>query len=311
MDIGCSQKQDGKKSVIFVYCLTFPDGKCYVGVSGKPKLRIRQHQQRSEVGTQPSLNDAWKKNGEPELSILAETTSREAAFLLEKHFIKALNTKVPYGHNMTDGGRGIVGRSEESFRESGRKLSEKYRTDPEFREKMRAAAIKAGPKVAEANRRFYATPEGRQCMRARTESDWLVKITASNQRPRTPKEKQAMKDAGKRNWQDPAYREKVNAAREARQAELRKTDPIWVNSRAKKMAAAMKEKWKDPAYREKMKTRKPPVLSLEKRLEIWEKRRASWTPEERAIRMAKGKSRYWKEKMLKALASQGKNESNL
>jgi len=302
-----SQEQDGEKSAIFIYCLTFPSGKSYVGITIHPDLRFRQHQTRAEAGAMYAVNHAWRKYGDPEMKLLAEAPHYEAAFSLEKKYIRELKTKSPHGYNLTDGGEGIVGRTEESLKKQGRKTSLKYKTDPEFREKMHAKSIKAGPKVSAANKKFYATKRGREVMRNRSKSDWRKNITISNQNQITSETRGKLKMAIEHRWQDPEYREKVNKAREAKQAELRANNPDWVKKKAVKMSGAMKEKWQDPEYLAKMAKRKPPVLSLEQRQAIWEKRRASWSPERRAILGAQGKSRYWKVKMLKALALQGKS----
>jgi hypothetical protein len=264
----------------------------------------------AENGREYALNNAWRKYGDPVLTILAETSDHTAAFLLEKHFIKTMNTKTPNGYNMTDGGEGIVGRSEESRKESGQRRKKKYAEDAAFREKMKVSAIKAGPKVSAANKRFYATPEGKEFLLKRSKTEWREKITAANKTPRSAETIKKTSASLKATWCDPEYRKKVNAARNAKQAELRANNSEWVKNMAEKRSIAMKAKWEDPVFLEKMKKRKPYLIPLKTRLAIWERRKASWSPERRAILGAKDKSRYWKVKMLKALALQEKSETN-
>lgn len=305
MGIKSLQDQGGEKSKVFVYCLTFTSGKCYVGVTGKPQHRLRQHQSRSDMGAEYALNNAWRKYGEPKMTILAETSDHAAAFLMEKHFIKTMKTKAPHGYNMTDGGEGVVGRTEESLKNQGRRWKKRYAEDAPFREKIKASAVKAGPKVSAANKRFYATPEGQELLKKRTNSAWRENIAAANKRPKTPEQKQAMRDATKAKWKDPEYRRKVNLARDAKQAALQASDPQWVAKRKEARSKSMKERWKDPAYLEKMMDRKPVVVPKESRQAGHVKTMKYWTPENRAIQAERTRSRYAKQKASSESSSQG------
>lgn len=69
--------------------------------------------------------------------ILAEVETQEEAWELEKKFIKELNTKVPNGYNMTDGGDGVNGLSwsEESKRKQSEKSKGRHPSE-ETRKKM-------------------------------------------------------------------------------------------------------------------------------------------------------------------------------
>jgi len=257
------------------------------------------------MGAEYALNNAWRKYGEPKMTILAETSDHAAAFLMEKHFIKTMKTKAPHGYNMTDGGEGTVGRSEESLKNQGRRWKKRYAEDALFREKIKSSAVKAGPKVSAANKRFYATAEGQECLKKRTNSAWRENVVAANKRPKTPEQKQAMRDAAKAKWKDPEYRQKVNLARNARQAELRESDPQWVAKQKAARSKSMKERWKDPAYLEKMMNRKPVVVPKESRQAGHVKTMKYWTPENRAIQAERTRSRYAKQKASSESSSQG------
>lgn len=88
------------------------NNKQYVGVtSQKLEKRIKGHR-----------NDSERKNGVFQLAIrkygfsvfnfevLKVTKIKEDVFELEKFYIKKLETKIPHGYNMTDGGEGTFGR---------------------------------------------------------------------------------------------------------------------------------------------------------------------------------------------------------
>ena len=271
-----SHLPDGGAPEIFVYCLTFPNGKCYVGVSLNMARRALQHQKNTE------------------------------AFAMEKKFILKLNTKCPHGYNMTNGGEGIVGRSEASRKASGEKLSARY-DDPAFRQEAHLRCVKAGPKVSKANKAFYATPEGKDVMRKRSTSAWKENIAEANRNHITPELKKKLSKIGKALWKDPEHRAKVNGAREKKQAELRETD--WLAKKSAKQGNTMKDVWKDPAYLAKMKMRKKPKPpSHEEAVRRGAKASQSWTPEMRAAHGEKTRLRYVALRASQAALSQGKKK---
>ena len=67
-----------------------------------------------------------------------------------------------------------------------------------------------------------------------------------------------MKESTTDLWNTEEYRTKVNAAREAKQAQLRQENPEWVRQKKERMAESMRAKWADPEFAEKMKGRKRP-----------------------------------------------------
>ena len=259
----CSAQADGDARRVTVYLLTFPNGKSYVGVTSKLAARMREHARLRE-GVE--ITNAIREFGMPEPMVLARADSKEEGYLLEKEFIRRLNTQIPNGYNVSLGGRGITGIPRHIYLEAGRRYSERYRTDPEFRATMRRAFAVSGPKISAKNRAFYATEEGKALMRERGRSEWRANVTAANRQPKAQETLVKMAESTRDNWKDSAYRQKVNQAREAKQAELRK-DPEWARKKAEKAAAAMRAKWQDPEYLAKMKAR---TDSPEKRAKLAE-----------------------------------------
>lgn len=269
-----SRRKVGEMQGVSVYLLTFPNGKSYVGIASNPQRRYRQHELSAENGKRYAISNAWRKHGKPTMRIMATAESYEMAYVLEQLYVLGHNSKAPNGYNMTDGGEAIAGLAEEILAERGRKQSKRYWEDEEYRAKMQDAQRRGAAKGAITRRAWYQTPEGRASIDARTSNPkWRAVIAEKNQaRAQEPQFRELNRQNTKRRWADPEQREKMNAAREAAQAELRANNPEWVKTRAEKMAAAMRAKWQDPEFLAKMKARKPPVLSPESRKQAVAKR---------------------------------------
>lgn len=297
------RRPGGLPRAVYVYLLTFPNGKCYVGITRDMKKRLREHIRNSTEKRNAALFNAIRKHGIPKMDAIAVVPTYEEAFAMEKAKIGELGTLAPGGYNMTEGGDGAVGIPSDVRKRAAAKRRQTV-SRPDIRVRLLASAKAAGPKVSAANKIFYSTAEGRAVMERRSRSTWLSKVTAANRKPTTDQKRAKMSAAMESNWNDPEYREKVNAAREARQAELR-ANPEWVAHRRAAMAAAMKAKWADPAFRAKMKAihtsaeakewasrgglaARATPLSPEKRASMREKVRAAalrqWSnPETRAV----------------------------
>lgn len=87
-----------------VYKLDFANGKSYIGITTKSlNERIKHHARDAANGSEYSVHKAWRKHGEPVLTVLAVVEDRDLAGA-EIRAIKAFNTLVPNGYNMTPGG---------------------------------------------------------------------------------------------------------------------------------------------------------------------------------------------------------------
>jgi group I intron endonuclease len=239
-----------------VYLLTFQNGKRYVGLSAKPDLRWKQHcsesaaaSGRMKSGGSRAVSAAIKKYGAEAvvMEVLSTYPTRELAAEAEKGFIKSLGTFCPSGYNMTEGGEGVLGLPEHIRKESGRKRSERHKTDPEFAAKMRDASKRAGPKVSVALTQWWATPAS-AALRAQRSSPEAKAAAAARNENRAPETAAKISKKTAQNWSDPEYRSRINAARDAAQAKLRASDPEWTAKRKAATSASMKAKWQDPEY---------------------------------------------------------------
>ena len=86
------------------------NGKKYVGQATNLKERQRKWTCLSEKYAGTAINNARIKYGIEafDFEILKECEDEELDYW-EKYYIKELNTKIPYGYNMTDGGGGKNG----------------------------------------------------------------------------------------------------------------------------------------------------------------------------------------------------------
>lgn len=270
-----------------LYLLTFPNGKSYVGIAKRPNVRFQQHRKAAENGSTFALSNAWRKHGEPILTIVAKVADYEMAYATEMALIDLIGTLAPKGYNMTRGGDGF-NLAPEIVAAMGRRRSQRYWEDEEYRARMQDAQRRGAAKGAITRKAWYQTPEGRASIEARTSNpEWLAKIAEKNrERGKLPEVRAAASVATAKKWADPAYRAKVNAARDAKQAELRR-DPEWKAKRAAKCAEAMRRKWQDPEYLAKMAARKPSTLTLEARARAVANRLAGMTPEKHSETLRK------------------------
>lgn len=149
----------------FVYCLEFPNGKKYVGVSSQPSVRLQQHARGDLL-----VGKAIRKYGTPVLKILLRA-SRSFCYFMEQRIIDAFQTKDPCGYNLNGGGVGGSEPSEAALKRMGdwertedyrRRVAESkkgQRFTPEHKAKLRRAA-KSRPPVGEATREKFKARKG-------------------------------------------------------------------------------------------------------------------------------------------------------
>lgn len=88
-----------------LYKLDFANGKSYIGITKhEARRRFRGHKASLTAGNKGSLlYDAWRKHGEPQLVVLAVVEDADLP-ASEIRAIKAFNTLVPNGYNISEGG---------------------------------------------------------------------------------------------------------------------------------------------------------------------------------------------------------------
>lgn len=168
----------------FVYCLEFPNGKKYVGVSSQPSVRLQQHAR----GGLP-VGKAIRKHGMPVLTLLLQA-SRTFCFFMEQKIIEAFNTKDPAGYNLNGGGIGGTEPSEAARR----KMSAWGRTE-EYRQKVSDA--KKGQRFTEEHRlKLSQAAKARPAMSEATREKLKARTgwTHSEETKQKLREKKLMRD---------------------------------------------------------------------------------------------------------------------
>jgi len=99
--------------VHFVYCLSFSNGKVYIGMSRTDKrglftLRYNNHAKAANLGKDLPIYHAWRKYGAPTQSILSTHKTREECALSEIEFITKYDSiNRNKGYNLCGGGEGL------------------------------------------------------------------------------------------------------------------------------------------------------------------------------------------------------------
>lgn len=151
------------------------NGKKYVGQA--TNLKTRQNKWKSTSGhyAGKAIDAARKKYGIDNFGfeILKECKDDELDYW-EKYYIKELNTKVPYGYNMTDGGEGMTGYTHSQ--ETKKKLSEARKGIPNIKlskpvlqiDMITNEIIAEFPSIREVERQLgYSQPNISKCCKGK------------------------------------------------------------------------------------------------------------------------------------------------
>jgi len=242
-------------NVHFLYQLTFSNGKVYIGQTVRSMhIRLSQHRTAANRGNLLPVYCAWRKYGEPSVTILGEYDTPDALHEAEIAAIAEHGTRIPNGYNIAFGGK----ISSTKCPEVARKISEKAK----------------GRKIDNTERR-------KEIARGLWQSDEYKKAQS---------EAQSASWVGDNNERRLAARERMNAVWAKRRAEGWKLPeetkaklraiPVSEETRAKMSAAA--------------KGRKRGPMSEETRMKISAKTKAAWQDKElsekrvAAIRKARG-----------------------
>ena len=181
-----------EKSHGFLYRLTFPNGKAYIGITTKSvEKRFIQHCSLARIGrvsfaVHLAISKYDSKNVVVETLATADVESLKR---LEIEEINKQNTRYPNGYNLTDGGDGAVGMDAETRQKISNAASGRTAT-PETKAKLSAAHM--GKKYS---------PE----MRARMS-------VISTGRCHTEEAKLKISEKAKARWADPDKKEKLSAS---------------------------------------------------------------------------------------------------
>lgn len=236
--------RSGGYDVACVYKMTFPNGKSYIGMTQKTaEDRFCEHVRAAHRGSGYAVHRALRKHGN-DSALLSTLVIAETEYCkdMEVLAIKEFGTKSPQGYNMTSGGDGFTGLSDDAVKRRTDSLKkrldepeyyervcsnlEMVRQDPES-EKKRVKSIrkwaKENPEVV--NRRLQdlrmdEDVESRRVasLRKRYEDDGVRSRQAAQCREmaKDPKVAEKKSYSSKNMWKDPAHREKFRDAHERR-----------------------------------------------------------------------------------------------
>lgn len=83
----------------WVYQLTFPDGRRYIGMASDLQRRFREHRRAAAAGKQSPLYSALRHIGLPKACKLGVYETRDDALEAETRFIEERGTLFPAGYN--------------------------------------------------------------------------------------------------------------------------------------------------------------------------------------------------------------------
>ncbi len=146
------------------------NGKCYVGITSRSvQERFAEHLAEARQGKKRPLLNAIRKYG-PECFSVREVLSAESWRSLcehEKRLIAMLNTKPPFGYNITDGGDGVVGLAPElrsliALKNKGRKHTDEVKRKISETSKGRRHTDQSRQKLSEAHKGKKLSDEHRR-----------------------------------------------------------------------------------------------------------------------------------------------------
>ena len=240
-----------------LYKLVFASGKAYIGQTSRTmNKRMTQHRRSARKDSLLPVHCAWRKYGEPEISVVAEFDTQDELHAAEKAAIIALGTLTPQGYNVSYGGETAPSKNPEVAAKIGAKqlgrrfedttawsnaLKELWK-DADYRQKvsdgLKAAWTdekrlkrsefsksvwekrkEAGYSMSEETKQKLATYE--RTPEARAKMSESAKARKRTPRDDSTKQKIAGKTAS--SWQDPEIRAKrlasMQLAREKRKQE--------------------------------------------------------------------------------------------
>ena len=235
----------------YLYQLTFSNGKAYIGQTVRNmNVRMAQHRTAANRGSNLPVHNAWRKYGEPSVSILLECDCVEQLHQAEIDMIRDCGTLSPNGYNLGLGGETAPSKSPEvaakiAAKATGRKIadtsavSEAVRLNwqnPEYRQKV-SNGLKASwtdEKRLETSAKFKSMWEKRRengwsmsdetkekmsnkTVSAETRAKMSAAAKARKDRKHSPETRAKIAAATKRTWQDEELTDRrVSAIRQAK-----------------------------------------------------------------------------------------------
>ena len=240
-----------------LYKLVFASGKAYIGQTARTmNVRLAQHRTSVRHGSLLPVHCAWRKHGEPEVTVIAEFQTHEELHAAEKAAIIAVGTLAPQGYNVSYGGDTAPSKNPDvaakiAAKAKGRKIADTSRLsqslverwkDDDYRQKVSdglKASWGADKKALQSEKTktfwekrkangYVMSDETKQKLASyeRTAETRLKMSESAKVRKREPRAdgtKKKMSSSAASSWQDPVVREKrlaaMKLARERRKQE--------------------------------------------------------------------------------------------
>lgn len=226
----------------YLYQLTFSNGKVYIGQTVRSmNVRMAQHRTAANRGSNLPVHNAWRKYGEPSVSILLECECADELHQAEIDAIRDSGSLVPNGYNLSLGGDTAPSKSPEvvakiAAKARGRKIADTTAVSEAMRQKWQSDEYRQ--KVSDGLKASW-TDEKRAQTSAKFKAMWERRKDANWSMPASTKQKLAKKELS------PETRAKMSAAAKAR------TDRKHSAETRAKIAAATKKAWADPEITER------------------------------------------------------------
>ena len=254
-----------------IYLLTFPNGKQYIGQTVRMlDIRISQHRQSANAGSLLPVHCAWRKHGEPSVSVLGTYGDMESLHAAEIALIGEYGTRAPNGYNVSFGGETAPSKAPEVAAKISAKAKGRGHTD-ETRAKMGVASKSKWEDPAYRSKVLAGvvasfTPERRQKIGEQARAMHTGKVVSEETRAKLRS----------RVFSDET-RAKMSAS-----AKARKRVPVSAETRAKLSANAQKT-WASAEVREARGasisaslTAKYASMTEQERIEFSEQRKRAW-----------------------------------
>lgn len=227
-----------------LYRLTFSNGKSYIGQTVRGmNIRLAQHRTATNRGSSLAVHCAWRKYGEPSVSIIGEYDSADALHAAEIAAIQNYGTLSPMGYNVGLGGETAASKSPTvaakiSEKAKGRKIDNTPRRQEIARELWQSDDYREAQSLSQ--KASWSDREDRRALAsARTKAMWVKRKADGWVMPESTKAKLAKKAVSEET------RAKMSAA-----AKRRGAPKLSAEARAK-LSQRAKEAWQNPELTER------------------------------------------------------------
>ena len=225
-----------------LYKLVFASGKAYIGQTARNmNTRIAQHKRSVKSNSQLPVHCAWRKYGEPAITVVAEFETQDELHAAEKAAIIAIGTLAPQGYNVAYGGESAPSKNPEvaakiAAKATGRKYADvsswvKASTELWKNQDYRKKVTESLKVTWTDEMRLVRSMQTKLAWKERTESGYVMAETT----------KQKLADYER----TPETRAKMSTSAKARKRTL------FEDSTKQKIACKTVSSWQNPVIREK------------------------------------------------------------